>query len=420
MFIDKVTITCKAGNGGDGAVAFRREKFVPNGGPSGGDGGRGGDLIFKATSNLTSLVDFRYKKIFKADNGEPGSGKNRFGKSAKDLTILVPVGTVIKNAATGKVLADLIAPHEEVTLLKGGSGGRGNAKFATATRQAPKFSELGIKTKEFEFILELKTIADVGLVGFPNVGKSSLLASVSNAKPKIANYHFTTISPNIGVVNFFDKSFVMADIPGLISGASEGVGLGLDFLKHIERTRILIHVIDIAETEGRDAYNDYLAINRELANYGKAVEKLPQIIALNKCDAVADDTMITDFISKMPKDTKVFVVSAVAHIGLEPLLEEIIKTLDKMPKIAKMQAEESEIDKIDFRSLTIEKINEKFHVSGGLIDAILRGVVIDDYHSNAYFQKRLRDDGVIDKLKEKGIKEGDIVVLGDLELEYAE
>ena len=233
MFLDKVKIVCKAGNGGDGCISFRREKYVPNGGPDGGDGGKGGNIIFKSTAELTNLTEFRYKKVFRAENGEGGSGSNRYGKSAKDLTILVPVGTVVKDAETGKVLADFIAKDEEFVILKGGAGGRGNAKFATATKQAPRFSELGVKTKEFELLLELKTIADVGLLGFPNVGKSSLLAAVSNAKPKIANYHFTTLSPNIGVVKFFNSSFVLADIPGLISGASEGLGLGHDFLKHI-------------------------------------------------------------------------------------------------------------------------------------------------------------------------------------------
>lgn len=420
MFIDKVKITCKAGNGGDGAIAFRREKFVPNGGPSGGDGGRGGDVIFKATSNVTSLIDFRYKKVFRADNGENGSSKNRFGKSAKDLVILVPVGTIIKNAATDKVIADLINVDEEVVVLKGGNGGRGNAKFATATRQAPKFSEQGIKTKEFELVLELKTIADIGLIGFPNVGKSSLLASVSNAKPKIANYHFTTLNPNIGVVKFYDKSFVMADIPGLISGASEGVGLGLEFLKHIERTRLLIHVVDIAETEGRDAYKDYLAINRELSKYGKNVENIPQIIALNKCDLVQDESRIEEFKKQIDKNIKVFVLSAAAHIGLEPLLEEIVNTLEKLPEIQKVQIEESNIDRIDVHHYEVEKVDGKFYVRGGLIDEIMRGVVIEDYHSNAYFQKRLRDEGIIEKLKEQGIKTGDMVVIGELEMEYAD
>ncbi len=420
MFIDKVSITCKAGNGGDGAVAFRREKYVPNGGPSGGDGGRGGNVIFKATSNLTSLIDFRYKKVFKADNGEDGSSKNRFGKSAKDLTILVPVGTIIRNVATDKIIADLINVDEEVVILKGGNGGRGNAKFSTSTRQAPKFSEKGIKTKEFELILELKTIADIGLIGFPNVGKSSILASVSNAKPKIANYHFTTLNPNIGVVNFYNKSFVMADIPGLISGASEGIGLGLDFLKHIERTRLLIHVVDIAETESRDAYKDYLAINRELSKYGKNVEKLPQIIALNKCDLVEDTKRIEEFKKNIDKDTKIFVVSAAAHIGLEPLLEEVVNTLEKLPKIKKIEVEEKDIDSFDVNYFEVEVIDGKFHVKGGLIEEIMRGVVIDDYNSNAYFQKRLKDEGIINELKIKGIKPGDMVVLGELEMEYAD
>ena len=298
MFLDKVKIVCKAGNGGDGCISFRREKYVPNGGPDGGDGGKGGNIIFKSTAEMTNLTEFRYKKVFRAENGEGGSGNNRYGKSAKDLTILVPVGTVVKEAETGKVLADFIEKDEEFVILKGGAGGRGNAKFATATKQAPRFSELGIKTKEFELILELKTIADVGLLGFPNVGKSSLLASVSNAKPKIANYHFTTLSPNIGVVKFFNSSFVLADIPGLISGASEGLGLGHDFLKHIERTRLLIHVVDISGSEGRDALEDYKKINSELKNYGNNLDKIPQIIALNKCDLCENREKIEEFIAE--------------------------------------------------------------------------------------------------------------------------
>ena len=420
MFLDKVKIVCKAGNGGDGCISFRREKYVPNGGPDGGDGGKGGNIIFKSTAELTNLTEFRYKKVFRAENGEGGSGSNRYGKSAKDLTILVPVGTVVKDAETGKVLADFIAKDEEFVILKGGAGGRGNAKFATATKQAPRFSELGVKTKEFELLLELKTIADVGLLGFPNVGKSSLLAAVSNAKPKIANYHFTTLSPNIGVVKFFNSSFVLADIPGLISGASEGLGLGHDFLKHIERTRLLIHVVDISGSEGRDAFEDYEKINSELKNYGNGLDQIPQIIALNKVDLVADKSIIEKFKKKV-KDAPIYEISAVAHLGLNELLEAVVKKLETLPKSERLEIEAHEIDKIDNKSYEIIKDGKYFIVRGGLIDEILRGVVLSDFRSNAYFQKRMKEEGIIDAMKAKGLKEGDLVRIGnDIELEYVD
>ena len=303
MILDKVKIICKAGNGGDGKVSFRREMFVPNGGPDGGDGGKGGNVVFKVTNKVSNLEEFRYKKKFYAEDGQPGQARNCYGKYGKDVVIVVPQGTVVKNAETGKVLADMYNLDDEVVLLKGGMGGRGNAKFVTPTRQAPKYSELGVKTKPFEFQLELKTIADVGLVGFPNVGKSTLLASVSNAKPKIANYHFTTLAPNIGVVSGYGESFVMADIPGLISGASEGVGLGLEFLRHIERTRLLVHVVDISGSEGRDPYQDYQVINNELGQYSDKVGNIKQIVALNKCDLVYNKDVIEDFKKKLPKGT---------------------------------------------------------------------------------------------------------------------
>lgn len=419
MFFDKVSIICKAGNGGDGAVSFRREKYVPNGGPDGGDGGKGGSIIFKATTNLSNLSGFRFKRNFKAPSGENGSGKNKYGKNGIDMTILVPVGTVIRNAESGKVVADFISDTDEVVLLKGGLGGRGNAKFTSSTRQAPGFSEKGIKTKEFDLVLELKTLADVGLIGFPNVGKSSLLASVTNAKPKIANYHFTTLSPNIGIVNFYDKSFVMADIPGLISGASDGIGLGLEFLKHIERTRLLIHVVDVAETEGRDAFSDYLAINNELKKYGNVVAKIPQIIALNKMDMVTDESKVEEFLSKISGET-VFKISALNHTGLNALLEEVVKRLSELPPLKRTKIEEIDIDKRDVVSLNITKTSNGFSVSGGKIEYLLRAIELEDYRSNAYFQKRIKEAGVIDELKKQGLKKGDIVKLLDIELEYVE
>lgn len=421
MFLDKVRIECKAGNGGNGVVAFRREKFVPNGGPSGGDGGKGGDIIFKCTKNMDNLGDFRFKKKFKAEDGLAGSANNKFGKDGKDLIIYVPKGTVIKNASNGKVLADMFEDEDEIVLLKGGQGGRGNSHFATSTRQAPRFAEQGVVTKSFEFILELKTLADVGLVGFPNVGKSTLLSSVSNARPKIANYHFTTLTPNIAVVNAFGKSFVMADIPGLISGASEGLGLGTDFLRHIERTRLLIHVIDVAGTEGRDAWLDYLAINKELAKYGDVVANLPQIVALNKSDMLTDKSIIDKFKENLKGKSEVFVISAYTHSGLDELIECVIKTLEKLPKLERVEIEEENIDKRDLRDFKCTKIKDGlYEVTGELVFEIMKRVNLEDMTSNAYFQKRIKNDGIIDALKEIGLQEGDMIRIGDYELEYLE
>ena len=421
MFLDKVKIECKAGNGGNGVVAFRREKYVPNGGPNGGDGGKGGDIIFRVSKNINNLGDFRYKKKFTAENGCDGSGNNKFGKVGADLYINVPKGTVIKNAENGKVIADMYDDEEEVVVLKGGLGGRGNSHFATSTRQAPRFAEQGVITKPFELVLELKTLADVGLVGFPNVGKSTLLSSVSNARPKIANYHFTTLAPNIAVVNAFSKSFVMADIPGLISGASEGAGLGIDFLRHIERTRLLIHVIDISGSEGRDGYEDYLAINDELAKYGESVSSIPQIIALNKCDMLEDDSKIEDFKSHFDKTDNIFPISAHAHSGLTELIEYVIKSLDKLPEIRRAEIEEVEIDRRNLREFKVAKVSGGvFEVTGELVFEIMKRVNLEDLTSNAYFQKRIKNDGIIDALLEMGLKEGDMIRIGDYELQYFE
>lgn len=420
MFLDKVTIFCKAGNGGDGKVSFHRAKFVPNGGPDGGDGGDGGSIIFKASNKISNLEDFRYHRSFAAADGEPGGSNNKFGKSGKDMIIIVPQGTVIKNAANDKVLADMYGADDEIVLLKGGLGGRGNTHFATPTRQAPKYSELGVKTDKFEIRLELKTIADVGLVGFPNVGKSTLLAAVSNAKPKIANYHFTTLAPNIGVVSANGTSFVMADIPGLISGASEGVGLGLDFLRHIERTRLLIHVVDISGSEGRDPFNDYTVINNELKQYSAKVGKIAQIVALNKVDLVTDKSIIDDFKAKLPKGTEVYEISAAAHMGLNDMIAAVVKKLQVIPVPDRIEVEQVAIDKKD-RSFKVVRVCEGlYEVSGNLIEEITRRVVLDDYTSNAYFQKQLKDEGIIDELKKKGLKEGDTVRLNGIELEYTE
>ena len=421
MFLDKVKIECKAGNGGNGVVAFRREKFVPNGGPSGGDGGKGGDIIFKVSNNIDNLGDFRFKKKFKAEDGLSGSANNKFGKDGKDLIIYVPKGTVIKNASSGKVVADMFDDNDEVVVLKGGIGGRGNSHFATPTRQAPRFAEQGVVTKPFELILELKTLADVGLVGFPNVGKSTLLSSVSNAKPKIANYHFTTLTPNIAVVNAFGKSFIMADIPGLISGASEGLGLGTEFLRHIERTRLLIHVIDIASTEGRDPWSDYLAINKELSKYGESVSKIPQIIALNKADMLIDKSIVDKFINNLGAHKDVFLISAYTHSGIDELIECVVKKLENLPKVERLEVEETNIDKRNLKEFKVEKIADNiYEVTGELVFEIMKRVNLEDMTSNAYFQKRIKNDGIIDALKNIGLQEGDLIRIGEYELQYFE
>ncbi len=422
MFIDKVKITCKAGNGGNGKVHFRREKFVPNGGPEGGDGGRGGSIIFKTTPNMTNLVDFRFTKVFKAGNGEDGGNNMCDGKAAQDLTILVPVGTVIKNASTDKVIADLTTAGEEFVALKGGRGGRGNSKFATSTRQAPRFAEMGEQTKPFELILELKTIADVGLIGYPNVGKSSLLKAVSNAKPKIANYHFTTLSPNIGVVKAYNTSMVWADIPGLIDGASEGVGLGHDFLRHIERTRVLIHVIDAAGSEGRDPYQDYININNELKKYSEYVSHIPQVVALNKIDLIDPDIReeyLAELKKQIGKDVPIFEISAVAFMGLNELIKYVADLVEKQPELVKMDIEEKDIDKRTRKTFEIAKLDDNYYeVFGDLIDEIAFNVILNDYQSFAYFQKRIKDEGIIDALLEAGMKEGDTVKMCQIEFEY--
>ncbi len=421
MFLDKVKISCKAGNGGNGKVFFKRAKYVPNGGPEGGDGGHGGSIVFKTTLELTNLSEFRYKKVFKADNGEDGGNNMCDGKSAKDLVILVPVGTVIKNAITNNVIADLVEPEEEFVALRGGKGGRGNSKFATATRQAPRYAEMGEQTKPFELILELKTIADVGLIGYPNVGKSSLLKAVSNAKPKIANYHFTTLAPNIGVIKAYGENMVWADIPGLIEGASNGVGLGHDFLKHIERTRVLIHVIDASGSEGRDPYNDYLKINEELNKYSDKVANIPQIVALNKIDLI-DADMREEYLELLKKQfgkIKIFDISAAAFIGLDDLIKEVANLVKSQPKVTRMQIEETNIDKREKKTFEINKIDEDYYeVTGDLIEEIAFNVIINDYNSFAYFQKRIKDEGIIDALIEAGMKEGDTVKMCQIEFEY--
>lgn len=415
MFLDVAKIYIKAGNGGDGATSFHREKYVANGGPDGGDGGNGGSIVFVADKNLTTLIDFKYKVHYRADNGEKGKAKNQNGKSAKDLVIKVPCGTLLKDIETDKIIADFFEDGVEQVILPGGRGGKGNARFATAQRKAPAFSQRGEKTIEYHVKLELKTIADVGLVGFPNVGKSTLLSVLTSAKPKIANYHFTTLSPNLGVVNMYDNSFVIADIPGLIEGASDGAGLGHDFLRHIERVRLITHIVDIAETEGRSVLDDYNQINRELASYSQKLGELPQIVVANKTDLLYDDAdkKIAEFEKAI--DKKVFKISAVTHEGTKELLDEIYRVLQTLPKQEAFETDYYEFEKPDERRYEINQLDEHtYEIVGGFIDKLARNVVLDDLDSFNYFQKTLRDKGIIKELYKRGAVEGDTIYVADI------
>lgn len=424
MFIDYAKITIISGNGGNGAISFRREKYVANGGPDGGDGGKGGSIFFQVDMGLNTLIDFRYKKKFVAKNGEGGSGARCTGKSAEDLYIKVPQGTVVKDAETGKVIADLSEEGQVECVLKGGKGGKGNCHFATPTRQIPNFAETGEPGMEKEVILELKLIADVGLLGYPNVGKSTLLSRMTLAKPKVANYHFTTLEPSLGVVKLKNgESFVMADIPGLIEGASEGVGLGLQFLRHVERTRILLHVIDIAGTEGRDPIDDFDKINNELAKYSEKLSKKLQIIAANKADVMQDEENYTRLEKAVKeKGYEIFKISAVTGEGLDELFEYISKVLKSIPK---EEIEESE--KIAYYTLEdeepgwkIERDGKKFVISGKEIETIMRRINFSDYESLAYFHNTLKKMGIDAELRRMGIKEGEIVKIFDWEFEFEE
>ncbi len=419
MFLDIATVFVKAGNGGDGVVSFHTEKYVAKGGPDGGDGGKGGDVIFKVDNNASTLIDFRFAKHFRAENGGNGAGKNCTGKSGKDLVIKVPQGTVIRDKKSGKAIADMFYPDSVFVCCKGGMGGKGNARFATAQRKAPRFCQLGEKTTERELLLELKTIADVGLVGFPNVGKSTILSVVSGAKPKIANYHFTTLTPNLGAVRFRDKSFVLADIPGLIEGAKEGAGLGHKFLRHIERVRLIVHVVDISGSEGRDPYKDYLTINDELAGYSEKLAALPQIVCANKCDLLQEKSALDDFAEKTGK--KVFPVSAITHEGVEKLLAEIVKMLEKLPPAEPLETEDFYEEAPDNASFEVFRASDgSFVVEGGLIDMLARNVIISDHESYRYFQKVIDERGVIKALRQAGIKDGDLVRMKDIAFEYTE
>lgn len=420
MFVDYVKIHVRAGDGGDGSVSFRREKYIPNGGPDGGDGGDGGSILFEASEDLHTLMDFRFKKKFIAERGEDGKGQKRFGRRGQDLIIKVPVGTVIRDEETGLVIADLNTKGEKRIIARGGRGGKGNVHFATATRQAPKFARQGQKGQERSLILELKSIADVGLVGFPNVGKSTILSILSAARPKIADYHFTTLKPSLGVVRVReDANFVMADIPGIIEGAHEGVGLGLKFLRHIERTRLLLHVIDVSGLEGRDPIEDFESIRGELQKYSEKLVDKPQLIAANKMDIPGAEDNIERLKAQLePQGYKVFPVSAAQNKGFKPLLDEIIRMLSQIPEPESFEEELDIFEQEEEIPFEINKEGDEFVVSGPMMDRLFTMINLDNYDSLQYFQRVLRKHGVIDALREAGVKDGDTVHIKDLSFDF--
>ena len=421
MFVDQAKIKLKAGNGGNGLVSFRREKYVAAGGPDGGDGGRGGSIIFKTVTHFSTLSDFRYKNIYHAPNGEDGKSGKRSGKDGENLIIEVPEGTVIRDAESGRIIADMTPPCTEFVALKGGNGGWGNTHFATPTRQAPKFARNGQKGKETEVLLELKLLADVGLAGFPNVGKSTLLSVVSEARPKVANYHFTTLEPNLGVVNMGEgRSFVMADIPGLIEGAHEGIGLGHEFLRHIERTRLLIHMVDVSGIEGRNPILDFETINREIALYNEELSKRPMIVAANKVDIMTAPEAYEAFKAYIKeKGYTLFEISAATRHGVRELMEYTASRLAELPPIPIFEPEEvPEIEMEEEIPFEIIKEGDLYIVEGPWIERMTGSVNFEDYESLQYFQRVLRKGGVIDALIEAGVKEGDPVMIGELEFDF--
>ena len=422
MFTDYAKIYAQAGKGGNGAVSFRREKYIAAGGPDGGDGGKGGDIYFEVNPDANTLIDFRYKKKFKAENGNNGEGAHKSGKSGEDLYIKVPIGTIIKDAETGEVLADLSEKGQKSLVLKGGRGGKGNSHFATSTRQAPRFSQGGEEGEEKELILELKLLADVGLIGFPSVGKSTILSIVTSATPKIADYHFTTLEPNLGVVKSeYGDSFVIADIPGLIEGASEGVGLGIQFLRHIERTRLLLHVIDASGSEGRNPVEDFYIINKELEKYSSKLAKRKQIIVANKVD-IMQDTSLYEELEKLAKEKnmQIFKISAATGQGIKELMVEVSKILKTLPKeeVVESSAPRKVYKLEEKEPYTITKEDDMFVVDGPAIRELMRKVNMEDNESLYYFQKRLEELGVNKKLKDAGVREGDTVKVFDYLLEW--
>jgi GTP-binding protein len=423
MFVDQARIKIKAGDGGDGAVSFHREKYVAAGGPDGGDGGRGGDVVFQVDDNFSTLIDFRYKRKYVAERGENGSGRNCTGKSAPPLIVKVPRGTVIRDAVSGRIMADMSTDEPKV-LARGGQGGRGNVHFATSTRQIPKFAKPGYPGEAFEVTLELKLLADVGLVGYPNVGKSTLISVVSAAKPKIANYHFTTLTPVLGVVRVDEeKSFVMADIPGLIEGAGDGVGLGHEFLRHVERCRLIVHVLDVSGMEGRDPKEDFETINRELAKFNEELAQRPQIVAANKCDMASEEQIaeLRSFIEA--KGIPFYCISAATTQGTAELIGKVAEVLDTLPPIKEYEPEPIPQEELD-EMLGVDKKFEVtvedgvYYVEAPWIQPIMRTVDPEDYSSLQYFQRVLINSGIIAKLEEMGINEGDTVDLEGFEFDF--
>ena len=419
LFTDRVKITIKSGDGGDGMNSFKAYKGKPACGPDGGDGGNGGNVYIEADNSMNDLLAFRYKTKYVAGDGERGGTNKCFGRGGDDVIIKVPAGTVVKDFESGTVIADMFAHGERKLIAEGGRGGKGNVRFTTSRRHAPNFAQKGEKTELHVLQLELKVIADVGLIGFPNVGKSTLLSKITAARPKIANYHFTTLSPNLGVVKYYDNSFVAADIPGLIEGAADGAGLGHDFLRHIERTRMLVHVIDISGAEGRDPVEDFKKINAELKQYSKKLAALPQIIALNKCDVYGAEENLKIFKKKYCRKYKIFPITAVSGEGTEELVAGIFEKLKTLPPVSRVESDETftyrKSGNLDFEIYLDDGV---YVVVGSLVDMLCRNVVLNDPDSMAYFQKILREKGVISKLKEMGIKENDTVSIGEVEFDF--
>ena len=429
MFVDRAKIMIKSGKGGDGAVTFRREPFVPQGGPDGGDGGKGGDVIFQADRNLRTLMDFKYKRKYEAEAGQNGMKKKRFGKAGENLVIKVPMGTVIIDEASGTVMKDLTEDGQSFVAAKGGKGGRGNVHFKNSVRQAPNFAEAGGVAKERNIILELKLIADVGLVGFPNVGKSSLLAVSTSAQPKIANYHFTTIDPNLGVVQLYDTSFVMADIAGIIEGASEGLGMGFKFLKHIERTKVLIHVVDVSGSEGRNPIDDFNKINKELEAYSPRILKKPQLVAANKIDMIdEDDPKYLEFKAYVEEQGyKFFPISAPLNLGVEELLAAALNELKRIE--ANPEPEDDPVEYFDFEAdendpdyrdiyVSYDEDDDVYVLEGKQLTKIFNSTNFNDMGSLRYLYKYIEKNGAIERLKEMGLEEGDNIRIQNYEFEF--
>ena len=423
MFIDKARIFVKSGNGGNGAVSFRREKYVPAGGPDGGDGGNGASVIFEVDLGLRTLMDFKYQRKYVAEHGEDGSKKRKAGRNGEDLILKVPPGTIIRDEATGLVIADLKEEGDRAVVAKGGRGGKGNQHFANAVRQAPAFARSGSDGVEKWVVLELKMIADVGLLGFPNVGKSTFLSVVTKAKPKIANYHFTTLTPNLGVVQTkFGESFVLADIPGLIEGAAEGVGLGHDFLRHVERTKVLIHIVDISGLEGRDALDDFDKINGELKLYNEKLATRPQVVVANKMDILEDESIFDEFKNELEgRGYKVFKMSAATRQGVDDVIAYVSELLREAEEIELVSEEEMfrpELDEGQDEGLQIDIEDGVYVVTGKSLRRIMYSVNFDDMESLQYFQKAMESQGVFDKLREMGIEDGDTVRIYEIEFEF--